>query len=85
MATESVAAPSPFLAYGNLDLRDEMDGLLMQITALIMNTYGGSGEGFRGMHESLQDAYMGSVSGMAFRIESVWKEIERRRQEGVCA
>jgi len=79
MATESVATQSPFQAFSELDLRDEMHNLLMQTTALVLNTYGGSGEGFRGMNEDAQDSYMFLVFNMVKRVESVWKELEWRR------
>lgn len=79
MATESVATPSLFQTFSELDLRDEMNKLLQQSGAVIFNTYGGSGDGFRGMHEAYQDAYMGMVHEMVSRVESVWNEIEQRR------
>lgn len=82
MASESVAIPSPFHSFSELALRDEMDKLLLQSRAALLNTYGGSGSGFRGMNESDQDAYMFMVHEMISRVESVWTEIDQRRNGG---
>lgn len=74
-----MSAQCSLKAFSDLDLRDEMCNLLSQSSALVMNTYGGSGEGFRGMSEQHQDTYLFAVHEMLGRMEAIWEEIGERR------
>jgi len=86
MATESLPAQRAFQAFSDLDLGDEMSKLLPQAHAFIANTYGGSGEGFRGMDERHQDSYLFAVAEMLGRMEAIWDEIgERHRAKSTSA
>jgi len=80
MAREILPAKHGFKVFSDLELTDEIDNLMMQSSALVMNTYGGSGEGFRGMNEEYQDAYLFAVHGMLIRLEAIWGELGDRRR-----
>ena len=61
------------------DLRYLIGENLAKASALASNTFGGSGESFRNMSDTLQDNYMWTVSDLIEQAEKAWIELENRR------
>lgn len=58
---------------GDFDLLTELS---LKLHALLIVTYGESGEGFRGLSDEIQDAYLWTCSDMAGQLNEVAKRVE---------
>ena len=60
---------------------DDVDSLLeksSKLSALLVHTYGESGESFRGLSGDLQDRFMWTCSDLMFEIEALAEKIVLR-------
>ncbi|KRC11518.1 hypothetical protein ASE11_19110 [Hydrogenophaga sp. Root209] len=62
----------------DLDLRNVIDKNAAQLSALLANTYGESGESFRNMSDEAQDAYMWACADMSNAILTSLDELSTR-------
>lgn len=74
MATETVNQP----AYGlTLDDTNALSSAAQKLRALLMHTFGESGEAFRFMDEPLQDNYLWMCSDLAGELVRLSEKMER--------
>lgn len=66
MATETLMQPTHGLA---LDDTDALGEAAQKLRAMLLHTYGESGEAFRNMNDSRQDTYLWACSDLAGEIE----------------
>lgn len=59
-----------------VDLRNQIDESLRRAKALVLNTYGESGEGFRKLANDIQDDYMDAINGLLLSAESAWNQLD---------
>jgi hypothetical protein len=76
MASE-ILSPK-FETASKLELEDFIHERMLKAHALAANTYGASGEGFRGMNDDLQDNYLWALSDMLREANEAQQELVRR-------
>ena len=87
MANKPTTAPSaitcsPEKVIAMVQAIDEAYGLILQLHALLVNTYGESGDPFRNLADDLQDRYLWACTDMARKIETT---LEASFEAGVRA
>lgn len=59
-----------------VDLRDQIDNSLRRARALVLNTYGESGESFRKFSNDIQDDYMDAILALLDGVSSAWEQLD---------
>lgn len=75
MSTKTTTAPSattcsPAKVVAMVEAIDTAYALILQLHALLINTYGESGDPFRNLADDLQDRYLWACTDMARKIET---------------
>ncbi len=60
-----------------IDDADVLSEAAQKLHALLIHTYGNSGEAFRNMNDSLQDAYLWTCADLASQVEGLAKKLAR--------
>ena len=60
-----------------IDDADVLSEAAQKLHALLIHTYGNSGEAFRNMNDSLQDAYLWTCADLASQVEGLAKRLAR--------
>ena len=74
MATQTVNQYTHGLS---IDDADALGQAAQKLHALLIHTYGNSGEAFRNMNDSLQDAYLWTCADLASQVEGLAKRLAR--------